>query len=69
MNARWHATHPMPRNASLDDRVTWHLAHADHCACRGIPATVAAELRRRERAVPVRSPRSGSADDTSKRSR
>jgi hypothetical protein len=50
MNARWHAAHPVPKKASLDERVQWHVAHAAHCACRDIPATVAAELRRRRRA-------------------
>ncbi len=46
-NARWHAAHRMPANASLGQRVTWHLAHAANCACRPMPATVVAELKRR----------------------
>jgi hypothetical protein len=37
----------MPANATLDQRVKWHLAHAANCACRPMPATVIAELKRR----------------------
>jgi Domain of unknown function (DU1801) len=48
-NARWHAAHRMPSHPSLDQRVTWHVAHATHCACRPMPATVVAELKRRDR--------------------
>jgi hypothetical protein len=55
MNAAWHARHPMPKNASLDQRVRWHLAHAKACGCRKIPKTVIAELRARGATIPVRS--------------
>ena len=51
MNARWHASHPMPKNPSLTQRVTWHTAHAKHCACRPMPKSVIAALRT---APPVR---------------
>lgn len=44
MNARWHASHPMPKNASLAQRVAWHTAHARHCACRPMPKSVIAAL-------------------------
>jgi len=54
VNARWHESHVMPKAATLDQRVRWHLAHARHCGCRAIPATVVAELRRRGEAVPAR---------------
>jgi hypothetical protein len=48
-NARWHAAHRMPRSPPLEQRVSWHVAHAAHCACRPMPATVVAELKRRDR--------------------
>jgi|RhiMethySRZTD1v2_1073278.scaffolds.fasta_scaffold10802_2 hypothetical protein len=50
MNARWHATHPMAKNATLDDRVRWHVAHAKVCNCRPMPPSVVAELKRRQAA-------------------
>jgi hypothetical protein len=47
VNATWHHRHPMPKNATLEERVEWHQAHAAACACRTIPATVLRELSRR----------------------
>jgi hypothetical protein len=52
VNARWHVRHPMPRNATLDQRVKWHLAHVVMCGCREIPKTVIAELRARGIRIP-----------------
>jgi diphthamide synthase (EF-2-diphthine--ammonia ligase) len=37
----------MPENATLAQRVTWHLAHAAACACREMPRSVQKELARR----------------------
>jgi hypothetical protein len=53
-NERWHEKHPMPRPATLAQRVCWHLAHADACGCRPIPRTVVAELKRMKRQVSKR---------------
>jgi hypothetical protein len=52
MNAAWHKAHRMPPKATLDQRIAWHLAHAKACACRQIPETVRAELKRRGTRVP-----------------
>lgn len=52
INAAWHEAHPMPKNPSLDERVDWHLAHAAACGCRGLPASILAELARRGIAPP-----------------
>jgi hypothetical protein len=43
-NAEWHAKHPMPPRAALEDRVKWHAAHARHCGCRPVPASLAARV-------------------------
>lgn len=40
INAKWHAAHPMPRPATLKERVAWHKAHAKHCGCREIPKSL-----------------------------
>lgn len=34
VNAAWHRSHRMPRNATLAQRVRWHVAHAKACGCR-----------------------------------
>lgn len=52
LNAEWHRRHPMPQHATLDQRVRWHVAHARHCACREIPATMRAELKARRIPLP-----------------
>jgi hypothetical protein len=37
INKKWHLANIMPKNPTLEQRVKWHLAHAEHCACRPIP--------------------------------
>ena len=45
INASWHKNNPMPPNATLDQRVTWHLEHQKHCSCRSdLPKSVLNEL-------------------------
>lgn len=58
INAGWHEAHPMPEKPTLDQRVAWHLEHAAHCGCRGIPRLIAEELVRR--GIPVPEPRKSS---------
>ncbi|MEO8590333.1 MAG: hypothetical protein ABI432_13245 [Flavobacteriales bacterium] len=45
LNKVWHLKHPLPPNANFEQRVKWHLAHAKHCACRGIPTKLAEEMK------------------------
>lgn len=40
INAAWHAKHKLARNASLEERLDWHLAHAANCACRPMPPSI-----------------------------
>lgn len=54
MNKAWHDANPMPPNATLDQRVAWHVAHAAACGCRDMPESVKAELLRRGEPIPVR---------------
>lgn len=43
MNKKWHAANPMPPNATRDDRIRWHVAHAQACQCRRVPASLRKE--------------------------
>ncbi|HEX2899849.1 MAG TPA: hypothetical protein VHS96_09035 [Bacteroidia bacterium] len=52
LNADWHRQHPMPLHANLDQRIAWHLAHVQACACRQIPAKLMAEMKQRRIAIP-----------------
>jgi hypothetical protein len=54
LNAAWHLKHPMPRSATMAQRVKWHVAHARACGCREIPKTVLTELKARGVAGPRR---------------
>ena len=45
LNAAWHHAHRMPKNPTLEQRIAWHLAHAQACACRPMPASVLAALK------------------------
>ena len=47
LNADWHLNHRMPANASVEQRLEWHLEHAKNCLCRPIPEKIAEELKRR----------------------
>ncbi len=54
INKAWHEAHPMPKNATIEERIHWHLAHAAACGCRDIPKSVTRELEARGLTVPTR---------------
>ncbi|MBS1913948.1 MAG: hypothetical protein JST22_18310 [Bacteroidetes bacterium] len=66
LNAEWHREHRMPKNATLSERVQWHLEHAAACGCREMPASIAAELNKRG-TTPPKSPGTGPAKGRSHR--
>ena len=43
-NREWHLTHRMPKNATLQQRMEWHMEHQKNCNCRPIPAKIVAEI-------------------------
>jgi hypothetical protein len=56
INREWHETHKLPRTATLDERLDWHLSHAANCGCREMPPSIKRELDRR--GVALSTPRS-----------
>jgi hypothetical protein len=59
INAEWHQQHPMPKTPTVEQRITWHLAHQEHCRCRPIPAKLKELMAAREKeASPRRRTRS-----------
>jgi len=43
----WHTLHKMPHNASLSEKLNWHLAHIKNCSCRtAIQSKAADEIKR-----------------------
>jgi hypothetical protein len=47
LNAPWHEKNPMPKNATLEQRIKWHVAHADKCGCREMPISIKTALAER----------------------
>jgi hypothetical protein len=48
VNREWHEQHRMPKNATLQQRMDWHLAHSASCSCRPMPAKLREQLEARE---------------------
>lgn len=44
MNRAWHDRHAMPKGATAETRLRWHMAHQNACGCRPIPASVLAAI-------------------------
>jgi hypothetical protein len=48
INKDWHLKNKMPKNATIEQRIGWHLAHKAHCSCRDIPNKVKVEMIKRK---------------------
>jgi hypothetical protein len=46
MNTEWHLAHPMPKGATTEKRIAWHLEHVKHCHCREIPEHFLEEMKK-----------------------
>ncbi len=47
LNREWHLVHRMPANATVEQRLQWHMEHAQNCRCRPVPAKLAEEMNKR----------------------
>lgn len=47
INKPWHLKNRMPKNPSLDQRVTWHVDHARNCQCRKLEGKILEEITKR----------------------
>jgi hypothetical protein len=47
INAAWHEKHVMPKKASAEQRLAWHVEHQEHCGCRPMPASLQTRLAQR----------------------
>lgn len=54
INPEWHKAHVMPKNATEEQRIAWHVEHAKHCGCREITSGVAELFRKHGVEVPKR---------------
>jgi hypothetical protein len=44
LNREWHLAHRMPANATLQQRIDWHIEHQKNSNCRPIPKSILAEI-------------------------
>ena len=54
INRAWHETHRLGPKAKLDERIAWHIEHAQVCGCREMPESIKAELTKRGITPPER---------------
>lgn len=47
INKEWHLNHLMPKKATIEQRIIWHIEHAQECGCREIPAMILREIKKR----------------------
>lgn len=52
INAAWHKAHRMPADASIEERIVWHLEHARNCPCRKISRKLKEEMEKRQIEIP-----------------
>ena len=53
INKEWHEKNKMPKNASFEERIKWHLEHNKNCSCRpGFPKKLEEEIKRKTNKLP-----------------
>ncbi len=53
INKEWHEQNAMPKNATFEQRLAWHLEHRKHCDCRReFPKKLVEEMKKRGIPVP-----------------
>lgn len=48
LNKEWHLAHRMPKNATIEERIAWHIEHSKHCSCRPISHELKTAIRMRK---------------------
>lgn len=46
LNKDWHLKNRMPKNATEQQRIDWHIKHARQCGCREIPKSLAEKMKK-----------------------
>ena len=44
-NKEWHEKNKMPKNATFEERITWHIEHQKNCNCRPTPKKLLNEMK------------------------
>lgn len=46
LNREWHLKNKMPKNPTMEERLKWHIAHAQNCQCREMSEKLKAEIKK-----------------------
>lgn len=47
INKAWHLNNKMPKNATIDQRIVWHLEHLKNCQCiTDVPEKLKEEMKK-----------------------
>lgn len=47
INKEWHSKNKMPKKATLQQRIQWHLDHQKNCACREMPKSIVEAIKKK----------------------
>jgi hypothetical protein len=47
INKEWHKKNKMPKNATFEQRVKWHIEHEKHCSCAKMPEKLKKEMKKK----------------------
>jgi hypothetical protein len=48
INKDWHEKNLISKNATVDQKITWHLDHAQNCNCRPLGGKILEEIKKRK---------------------
>ena len=46
INREWHQANRMPKNPTEEQRIKWHIEHANNCDCRKPDAALLAKMKK-----------------------
>ncbi len=50
INKGWHLKNRMPKDATFEERVKWHIEHNNNCSCYpGFPKKLEEEMKKRRK--------------------
>ena len=50
-NKEWHLAYRMPKNATMQQRINWHIEHQKNCSCRPIPQKILDEINAKKKCL------------------
>jgi hypothetical protein len=51
LNREWHKANRMPKNPTIEQRLHWHIEHANNCQCREMPEKLKAAIKKSKNTI------------------